>query len=79
MISSAWPSKPPSSTRQTQFQSAPSAPEGDGPDRRAQCPAEMAGDHEQARSYYEQLVALGEMADSERAELAAAQAFLAQK
>jgi tetratricopeptide (TPR) repeat protein len=41
--------------------------------------AEMAGDHEQAHSYYEQLVALGEMADSERAELAAAQAFLAQK
>jgi hypothetical protein len=33
---------------------------------------------EKAHSYYEQLVALGEMADSDRPELAAAQAFLAQ-
>jgi tetratricopeptide (TPR) repeat protein len=40
--------------------------------------AELAGDTEKARSYYEQLVALGAMADSERAELVAAQAFLAQ-
>jgi len=41
--------------------------------------AEMAGDDEKAHSYYEQLVTLGAMADSERPELAAAQAFLAQK
>jgi hypothetical protein len=40
--------------------------------------AELAGEMEKARSYYEQLVTLGAMADSERAELAAAQAFLAQ-
>lgn len=40
--------------------------------------AEMAGEQAKARGYYEQLVALGEMADSDRAELAVAQAFLAQ-
>jgi len=37
--------------------------------------AELAGDHAKATSYYEQLVTLGEMADSERLELAAAQRF----
>ncbi len=40
--------------------------------------AELAGDTEKAHSYYEQLVALGAQADSERPELAAAQTFLAQ-
>jgi hypothetical protein len=41
--------------------------------------AELAGDLEKARTYYEELVALGESADGERAELAAAEAFLAQQ
>ncbi len=40
--------------------------------------AELAGELEKAHGYYEQLVALAATADSERAELAAAQAFLAQ-
>jgi hypothetical protein len=40
--------------------------------------AELAGDLEKATSHYEALVALGEAADSERPELAAAEAFLAQ-
>lgn len=40
--------------------------------------AKFAGDSEKATTYYEQLVALGERADSERPELTAAQAFLAQ-
>lgn len=40
--------------------------------------AELAGEMEKAHSYYEQLVTLGAQADSERPELAAAQAFLAQ-
>lgn len=40
--------------------------------------AELAGDLEKATSYYEDLVALGETADGDRAELAAAKAFLAQ-
>jgi len=41
--------------------------------------AELAGDMEKATGYYEQLVTLGAMADSDRAELAAAQAFLTQE
>ena len=41
--------------------------------------AELSGDAEKARSYYEQLVALSAQADSERPELAAAQTFLAQQ
>jgi tetratricopeptide (TPR) repeat protein len=40
--------------------------------------AELAGDTEKARTFYEELVALGETADSERPELVAAKAFLAQ-
>jgi hypothetical protein len=40
--------------------------------------AELAGEMEKARTFYEALVALGADADSERAELAAARAFLAQ-
>jgi len=40
--------------------------------------AELAGDPESARRFYEQLVALGANADSERAELAEAEAYLAQ-
>jgi hypothetical protein len=40
--------------------------------------AELAGEMGKAHTYYEQLVALGEDADSERPELAMAQAFLAQ-
>jgi tetratricopeptide (TPR) repeat protein len=40
--------------------------------------AELAGDQEKARTYYEQLVQLAEQADGERPELAAARAFLAQ-
>jgi tetratricopeptide (TPR) repeat protein len=39
--------------------------------------AELAGNREKARSYYMQLVALGERGDGERAELQAAKAFLA--
>lgn len=39
--------------------------------------AELLGDLEKAQSYYQQLMALGEQADSERAELTAAQTFLA--
>jgi hypothetical protein len=39
--------------------------------------AELAGDMEQARAFYAELVALGAKADGERAELAAARAFLA--
>jgi tetratricopeptide (TPR) repeat protein len=41
--------------------------------------AELAGDLEKARTYYEQLVALGATVDSERPEMAAAKAFLAQE
>lgn len=41
--------------------------------------AELAGDDAKAYHYYEQLVALAANADSERAELMAAQAFLAQQ
>ncbi len=41
--------------------------------------AEMAGDHEKAHGFYEQLVALSAKADGDRAELTAAQKFLAQK
>jgi tetratricopeptide (TPR) repeat protein len=40
--------------------------------------AELAGEMEKARTFYEQLVALGADADGKRAELAAAKAFLAQ-
>lgn len=40
--------------------------------------AELAGDKEKARTYYEQLVQLAEQADGERPELATARAFLAQ-
>lgn len=40
--------------------------------------AELAGEMEKARTYYEQLVELAEQADSERPELATAKAFLAQ-
>jgi tetratricopeptide (TPR) repeat protein len=40
--------------------------------------AELAGDAEKASTYYEELVALGETSDGERAELAAAEAFLTQ-
>jgi hypothetical protein len=40
--------------------------------------AELAGEVDKARSFYEELVALGGAADSERPELAAAKAFLAQ-
>jgi tetratricopeptide (TPR) repeat protein len=40
--------------------------------------AELAGELEKARLFYEELVALGETADSQRPELAAAKAFLAQ-
>ncbi|MCL4860198.1 MAG: hypothetical protein KJZ93_12355 [Caldilineaceae bacterium] len=40
--------------------------------------AELAGEMEKARSYYEQLVALGAQADSERPETADAKTFLAQ-
>lgn len=40
--------------------------------------AELAGDLEKARTYYEQLLVLAEQADGERPELATAQAFLAQ-
>jgi tetratricopeptide (TPR) repeat protein len=40
--------------------------------------AELAGETEKARAYYEALVALGAQAESERAELAAAKTFLAQ-
>jgi tetratricopeptide (TPR) repeat protein len=40
--------------------------------------AELAGEMEKARSYYEQLVALGAQADGERPEMADAQTFLAQ-
>jgi hypothetical protein len=40
--------------------------------------AELAGETEKARTFYQALVALGADADSERAELAAAKAFLAQ-
>jgi tetratricopeptide (TPR) repeat protein len=39
--------------------------------------AELAGETEKARTFYEAVVALGADADSERAELAAARAFLA--
>ncbi len=41
--------------------------------------AELAGDLEKARTFYEQLVALSANADGDRTELATAQAFLAQK
>jgi hypothetical protein len=41
--------------------------------------AELAGDQEKARTYYEQLVQLAEQADGERPELATARAFLAQQ
>ena len=40
--------------------------------------AELAGDAEKASTYYEELIALGETADGDRAELAAAAAFLGQ-
>ena len=40
--------------------------------------AELAGDEEKARTYYEELLALGENADTERAELVAADAYLAE-
>lgn len=40
--------------------------------------AELAGDKEQARTYYEQLLQLADQADGERPELATAKAFLAQ-
>jgi tetratricopeptide (TPR) repeat protein len=40
--------------------------------------AELAGDVEKATTFYEELLALGETADSEHAELAAAKAFLQQ-
>jgi tetratricopeptide (TPR) repeat protein len=40
--------------------------------------AELAGEMETARSHYEELIALGAQADGERAELAEAEAFLAQ-
>jgi tetratricopeptide (TPR) repeat protein len=40
--------------------------------------AELAGELEKARGFYEELLALGANADSERAELVEAQAFLAQ-
>ena len=40
--------------------------------------AELAGDPEKARIFYEELVTLGETADSERPELAMAKAFVAQ-
>jgi uncharacterized protein HemY len=38
--------------------------------------AEVAGDKAKARNYYTQLLALGEKADTERAELRQARAFL---
>ena len=38
--------------------------------------AEVAGDKAKARNYYTQLLALGEKADAERAELRQARAFL---
>jgi tetratricopeptide (TPR) repeat protein len=41
--------------------------------------AELAGEQEKARTYYEQLIVLGKKADSERTELKEAKAFLAQK
>jgi predicted Zn-dependent protease len=41
--------------------------------------AELAGDRAKARTYYAQLLALAEHADSERPSLAATRAFLAQK
>ncbi len=41
--------------------------------------AELAGDKQKARTFYEQLVELGKTADSDRPELAAAKAFVAQK
>jgi hypothetical protein len=41
--------------------------------------AELAGDRAKARTFYTQLLALAERADSERPELAATRAFLAQK
>ena len=41
--------------------------------------AELAGDRAKARTYYAQLLALAERADSERPSLAATRAFLAQK
>jgi tetratricopeptide (TPR) repeat protein len=40
--------------------------------------AELEGEMETARSHYEELIALGAQADGERAELAEAEAFLAQ-
>ena len=40
--------------------------------------AELAGDEEKARTYYEELLALGENADTERAELVAADSYLAE-
>jgi hypothetical protein len=45
---------------------------------RAARAAELANETEKARTFYQALVALGADADSERAELAAARAFLAQ-
>jgi len=41
--------------------------------------AELAGQREKARTYYEQLIALSEKSDGERPELKEAKAFLAQK
>jgi hypothetical protein len=41
--------------------------------------AELAGDRAKARTFYTQLLALAERTDSERPELAATRAFLAQK
>ena len=38
--------------------------------------AELAGEPTKARTYYSQLLALGERADTERAELCQAKAFL---
>lgn len=41
--------------------------------------AELAGEMEKARTFYEQLIVLGATADGERPELAMAQEFLASK
>ena len=41
--------------------------------------AELVGDAVRAKAYYSQLLTLGQTGDSERPELAQAQAFLAKK
>ncbi|MBI2881280.1 MAG: hypothetical protein HYY21_06810, partial [Candidatus Tectomicrobia bacterium] len=41
--------------------------------------AELSGDREKARDYYQKLLALGEKADTERPEIAQAKAFVARK